>query len=116
MENFNEELDVKLPHLANIDVTPTLKSIQILTEELCQLPTPELTPEPSILSASLAPQQTLSTTQLSFKVTKTPFIDPIPCFKPQIIAGSLLGGKRRSGCKKRFIVKKKDIPNQDLRQ
>jgi hypothetical protein len=34
MENFNEELDVRLPHLANINVTPTLKSIQILTEEL----------------------------------------------------------------------------------
>ena len=26
-ENFDEELDVGLPHLANIDVTPTLKSI-----------------------------------------------------------------------------------------
>jgi hypothetical protein len=34
MENFNEELDVRLPHLVNIDVTPTLKSIQISTEEL----------------------------------------------------------------------------------
>jgi len=33
MENFDEELDVGLPHLANIDVTPTLKSIQISTEE-----------------------------------------------------------------------------------
>src|SRR6266581_3265068 len=43
MENFDEELDVGLPHLANIDVTPTLKSIQISTEELCQLPTPDLT-------------------------------------------------------------------------
>ena len=34
MENFNKELDIGLPHLVNIDVTPTLKSIQILTEEL----------------------------------------------------------------------------------
>jgi hypothetical protein len=34
MENFDEELDVRLPHLANIDVTPTSKSIQISTEEL----------------------------------------------------------------------------------
>jgi len=35
MENFNKELDVGLPHLANINVTPTLKNIQILIEELC---------------------------------------------------------------------------------
>ena len=62
MENFNEELDVRLPHLVNINVTPMLKSIQILIEELRQLPTPELTPEPLIPSASLAPQQTPSTT------------------------------------------------------
>jgi hypothetical protein len=55
MENFNEELDIGLPHLANIDVTPTLKSIQISTEELYQLPTPELTLEPCILSTSSAP-------------------------------------------------------------
>jgi hypothetical protein len=62
MENFDKELDIRLPHLANIDVTPTSKSIQISTEELRQLPTPELTPEPSIPSASTAPQQTLSST------------------------------------------------------
>ena len=34
MENFNEELDIRLPHLVNINVTPILKSIQILIEEL----------------------------------------------------------------------------------
>ena len=53
MENFDEELDVGLPHLANIDVTPMLKGIQISTEELRQLPTPELTLEPFIPFASL---------------------------------------------------------------
>jgi len=55
MENFNKELDVRLPHLVNINVTPILKSIQILIEELRQLPTPELTLEPSIPSTSSAP-------------------------------------------------------------
>jgi len=34
MENFNKELDIRLPHLANINVTSILKSIQILIEEL----------------------------------------------------------------------------------
>ena len=55
MENLNKELDIGLPHLANINITPTLKSIQILIEELRQLPTPELTLEPSIPSTSSAP-------------------------------------------------------------
>jgi len=27
MENFNKELDIRLPYLANIDITPILKSI-----------------------------------------------------------------------------------------
>ena len=34
MENFDEELDIRLPYLVSIDVTSMLKSIQILTEEL----------------------------------------------------------------------------------
>jgi len=34
MENFNKELNIRLLYLANINVTPTLKSIQILIEEL----------------------------------------------------------------------------------
>ena len=55
MENFNEELNIKLPHLANINITPTSKSIQISIEELCQLPTPKLTLKPFILSTSSAP-------------------------------------------------------------
>ena len=61
MENFNEELDVGLPRLANIDVTPTLKSIQIPIEELRQLPTLKLTLELFTLSISLIPQQLLFT-------------------------------------------------------
>jgi len=56
MENFDEELDVGLPHLVNIDITPTLKSIQILIEKPRQLPTPELTPKPFIPSTFSAPQ------------------------------------------------------------
>ena len=55
MENFNEELDVGLPHLANIDITLMLKSIQILIEELCQLLTLEPTPELFVPPASSAP-------------------------------------------------------------
>ena len=92
MENFNKELDVGLPHLANIDITPTSKSIQISTEEPRQLPTPELTPEPFIPSASSAPQQspsavastpqTPSATQSSSEVTEPPLIDPTPHSKP----------------------------------
>ena len=116
MENFDEELDVRLPHLVNIDVTPTSKSIQISTEELRQLPTPELTPEPSIPSASLAPQQTPSTTQSSSEVTEPPFVDPTPRSEPQTTAGSSSGGERRSGREKRSTAKKKDMPNQDLRR
>ena len=103
-----------------------LKSIQILTEKLRQLFTLKLTPEPFILSASSAPQQSLSTiastpqtlsaTQTSSEVTTPPIIDPTPYSEPQTIASSLLGGKRRSGREKRPIVKKKDMPNQDLRR
>jgi hypothetical protein len=120
MENFNEELDVGLPHLANIDVTPTLKSIQISTEELRQLFTLELTPEPSIPSVSLAPQQLPSTpqissaTQSSSEVTEPLIVDPTPRSEPQTTAGSSLGGKRRSGREKRPMARKKDMPNQDL--
>jgi hypothetical protein len=122
MENFDEELDVGLPHLANIDVTPTSKSIQISTEELRQLP--KLTPEPFIPSASLAPQQTPSTvastpqtsaTQSSSEVTEPPIVDPTPRSEPQTTAGSS-GGERRSGRKKRPTAKRKDMPNQDLRR
>ena len=126
MENFDEELDVGLPHLANIDATPTSKSIQISTEELRQLPTPELTPEPSIQSASTVPQQppstaastpqTQSTTQSSSEVTEPPFVDSTPRSKPQTTAGSSSGGERRSGREKRSTAKKKDMPNQDLRR
>ena len=99
--------------MANIDVTPMSKSIQISTEELHQLPTPELTPEPSIPSASSAPQQSpstvasptpqiLSTTLLLSKVTKLLIIDPTPYFKPlptQTTAGLSLGGERQSSHK-----------------
>ena len=93
MENFDKELDIRLPYLANINVTPMLKSIQILTEELCQLFTPELTLEPLILFISSAPTQLLfimasPTPQTSFitllssKVTELLIVDPIPCFEP----------------------------------
>ena len=61
MENFDEELDIGLPHLANINVIPTSKNIQILTKELRQLPTPELTLEPPKSLTSSAPQQSPST-------------------------------------------------------
>ena len=55
MENFDKELDVGLLYLANIDITPMLKGIQILIEELCQLLTLELILELFIPSAFITP-------------------------------------------------------------
>ena len=88
MENFDKELNIKLPHLVNIDVIFILKSIQILIKKLRQLPTPKPTPEPFIPSTSSTPQQSPSTpqtssaTQSSSKVTEPLVVDPTPCSKP----------------------------------